>query len=519
MKLALEVEAIARDSRVPWPTRRLAALVFETLLSRTRNRRFWIERLGATDDDWRRLSRNRRIHRLTSFDDFVAASDHECRLIFARYLFSVDDVVARIEAHLRRSAGERDSGPHGQFAAEAERATKALPAMERAIVEHLAKEIHWVAPQTPRTINALVENPAGTVVLTIKPPGSDVEIEIKRAGRPRARPLVIRRGGKIPTSHRLDGGSMHRHLVFEAKNSAFLSRVYREIHGVEAPICRTVAISRIAAGGAIEAMEPAQAIQLGTTSFRLDVVERYLRPRGGADGRFADTLLDEIVADYEPPRLRWRSHGQYVAAAFRANRARASATYVSALAQVGTFWGTLLGLRGYSVGESFVARNSGLRKVWQGGKWRVRVIFMDHDALSFASVGVDAFRPREPISNAELDGRQILGARGELAYLRDIYRAPSAVQQRGTEAFRAAMKRAYDRTHEAMASMPYYFEPSFVATLHDWDDVVRSYLRTNTTRASRARLTIRGYPPEVADEYVSTVTKQARFLRRVSFLF
>src|SRR5207244_4032558 len=199
----------------------------------------------------------------------------------------------------------------------------------------------------------------------------DTEIEIKRAGRPRARPLVIRRGRKIPKSHRLDGGSMHRHLVFEAKNSAFLSRVYREIHGVEAPICRTLAISRIVADGAIEAMEPAQAIQLGTTSFRLDVIERYLRPRGG---------------------------------------------------------------------ESFVARNSGLRKVWQGGKWRVRVIFMDHDALSFASVGVEAFRPHAPITNAELDARQILGARGELVYLRDIYRAPAAVQRRGTEAFRAAMK-------------------------------------------------------------------------------
>jgi hypothetical protein len=33
------------------------------------------------------------------------------------------------------------------------------------------------------------------------------------------------------------------------------------------------------------------------------------------------------------------------------------------------------------------------------------------------------------------------------------------------------------------------------------------------------RLTIRGYAPEIADEYMATVTKQARFLRRVSFLF
>jgi hypothetical protein len=34
----------------------------------------------------------------------------------------------------------------------------------------------------------------------------------------------------------------------------------------------------------------------------------------------------------------------------------------------------------------------------------------------------------------------------------------------------------------------------------------------------RARHTIRGYTPEIADEYVLTETKQARFRRRVSFL-
>jgi hypothetical protein len=37
--------------------------------------------------------------------------------------------------------------------------------------------------------------------------------------------------------------------------------------------------------------------------------------------------------------------------------------------------------------------------------------------------------------------------------------------------------------------------------------------------AHRAGLTNRGYTPEVTDEYVSTVTKQAQFLPRVSFLF
>ena len=44
-------------------------------------------------------------------------------------------------------------------------------------------------------------------------------------------------------------------------------------------------------------------------------------------------------------------------------------------------WGTLLGLRGYSFGESFVARNVGLRTIWSQGEWSVRLVFQDHDNL------------------------------------------------------------------------------------------------------------------------------------------
>lgn len=439
--MTLEAEAIARDSRVPWPTRCLAALVFETLLSRNADKKFWTARLGADDDVWRRLARNRRIHETTSYDEFVAFSRQECRLTFARYLFSAGDVIAQIERHLRRGVGERDLGPHGQFAAEAERAVAALPAMERAIVEHLAAGVWWVAPHTPQAINALVENPAGTVVVTIKPPGSDVEIEIKRAGRPRARPLTVRRH-RVP-SHRLDGGSMYRHLVFEAKNSAFLSRVYREIHGVEAPISRTVAISRLRPVGGYR---PAQAIQLGTTSFRLDVVERALRGR-----RNAEIILDEIVDD-----------------------GRAGKTYLSLMQQIGTFWGTVLGLCGYSQGESFVVRNVGLRNV--GG--RVRVIFMDHDALSFASVCVDAFDPAA-IEKMQHDATHV---RRELAILRRIYGVSPAVERRGLARFRSALTSAYARTRDAMWTMPHYFRPSFLATLPDL-----RFLASIARRASAGR--------------------------------
>jgi hypothetical protein len=82
--------AIARDRRMSWETRCLAALVYETLLP---------------EDDY--LARNRRIHRLArrrddeAFDDFVAFAKHECRLLCAREFFSADEVIARIEERVR----------------------------------------------------------------------------------------------------------------------------------------------------------------------------------------------------------------------------------------------------------------------------------------------------------------------------------------------------------------------------------------------------------------------------------
>jgi hypothetical protein len=458
--------AIARDARVAWETRCLAALVYETLLPEDA-----------------RLARNRRIHRLAArtddeaFDDFVAFSKQECRLLCAREFFTADKVIARIEAHVRCDKGERDLERHGQFQAEAERAVAALPAMERAVVEHLAAEVHWVSAQTPAAINALVEQPRGTVVLTVKPPGSDCEIEIKRAGRARARPLAINRRPIAP-SHRLDGGSMYRHLVFEAKNSAYLSKIYREIHGVEAPICRTVSIAKVPM---LKSLNPAQAVQVGTTSFRLDFIARSLRGRA-VQRRDVDSILDEILPRYDPPR----AQAGYVDAAFRANRRRADATFIDLHKQIGTFWGTLLGLRGYSEGESFAVRNVGLRNVWDGKRWRVRVIFMDHDALSFAPVSA------RTIHKAWQDAKQVVGARGELVCLREIYRVGPAVERRGHAAFRAAMKEAYRKTRAAMRAGD------------EWDEAVRAYLRRRRVRQPH---------------YAAAARQEWRLLKRIAFLF
>ncbi|MEA2490840.1 MAG: hypothetical protein QOH21_2632 [Acidobacteriota bacterium] len=641
--LALELESLARDAALRWPLRRIAALMLETALFRIKDddpeeRRFWIERLGLVDTTdlarqgykadepmtaqlWRRLARLRRVHRLTlksdrGLSDYLQAAKRECRLTLARSLFSVDEVIARIEQDVRRSSGQRDPGRYGQFAPEAERAIEGLPAMERTILEHLGRDatIRWASKTTTSTINGLVEYPITTVVLTVKPPGSTTEIEIKRAGRPRDLPLDVvwcRDNWVVPSSHHLDGGAMHHLLTFEAENSAFFSRIFREVHGFDASMSRTIYISRIfgvstpdgeadlldyftsrrvfgkrfmdmrwnvrqvvktltshaketfeepanemmLTGSFIGRIKPAQAIQVGTTSFRLDRLERYLGAKGAEryfkEGvridydaedarRFADEILDEVLCEYEPPRVAWRSHAQYVAAAFRvpANRARANRNFVAVLAQLGRFWGTLLGLRGHAQGESFVARNAGLRSVWADGEWQLRLVLMDHDSMAFSSVGADYYRPRRSVKNQAKDAKYVLGGyfnrdrkvRGDIAYLRDIFRTSKWTERQGMAAFRTAMKQAYDATQATIlgrADLSRFFRASFIEKLRDWDELVSSYLATPQTRsartawkaASRAHLATRGYSADIVDEYVGTVTDQAKFLRRIGFLF
>ena len=143
---------------------------------------------------------------------------------------------------------------------------------------------------------------------------------------------------------------------------------------------------------------PAQGILCGSSSFRLDKAVKYLSADGpdeyfhrglqveyhALDAKLlADDVLEEVLGVYDPPDVKYQGHDHYVATALAVprNRARANAVYLSLLKQIGKMWGTLLALRGYSFGESFVARNVGLRTIWRQGKWCVRLIFQDHDNL------------------------------------------------------------------------------------------------------------------------------------------
>src|SRR5262249_20624395 len=123
--------------------------------------------------------------------DFIAASRQECGLSLARYLFQPNAVAERIRAQVRRSAGEPASSRSVCMAGEAQRRLARLPRLERRLLRGMmaTRETYWVAEGTSLRINALVEHPIGTVVLVVKPPGSGLEIEFKRAGRRHELPL------------------------------------------------------------------------------------------------------------------------------------------------------------------------------------------------------------------------------------------------------------------------------------------------------------------------------------------
>ena len=250
---------------------------------------------------------------------------------------------------------------------------------------------------------------------------------------------------------------------------------------------------------------PAQAIVCGSSSFRLDLVANYL----SADGpeayfrqglrteyqppdakRLADDVLDEALGVYHPPGVRYQDHAQYVAAALATprNRARANAVYRSLLEQIGTMWGTLLGLRGYSFGESFVARNVGLRTVWSRGEWLVRLVFQDHDNLVVPDESQEEFWPVKAMHPTMLDDWYIQGCDGNVNpgivwnALERIYRPDAALRESGRRRLRAAIKRAYTKTQAAMQSDPRVrarFHKRFIERLRDWDAVARIYLTRN----------------------------------------
>ena len=646
----------APGSGLPWETRRLAVLMLENQLLKLApdDAGEWnllLTRLGLKTSNGpavrasvlkegyttteprgfvaelrRRLARLERVHEracapAVSRDallDFASLSRRECKLSLARYLFTPEEVVGRILALVRTSKGVADIDPFmpAYVADEAAHALAVwLPDYEAQILRALCETawVYWVSDATGAEVNSLVEYPLTTVVLVVKPPGSCVEFEFKRAGRRGAHPLgvVYRRAGgaAVPASHRLDGGSGQEGLRYEAHSAARLSRVYRLAHGTEAPVPQY--LSRISihnvpvAGGQASTLDyfsdpdvfgegfrgmrsamdeavaafgreyganlpevpvvvgrtmqflsyatPGQAVLAGTSAFRLDRLAAYLSPGGARayfDGlkaeytaraarRFADEVLEEVLCVYSPPRAAYRSQRQYVGAAFgvAANRARADENYLSVLRQVGRMWGTLFAIRGHSMGESFVARNVGLRSVWEGGRWRIRLIFMDHDNLQTNECTPRDFQAVGILKSLSADDVFIWGGpdddshgNNEMRSLKLIYRPGVETVEEGKRLFHEEARAAYRATHAALereAELRPLFDEGFLGRIRDWDEVIAGYLRARAAdggldvwrEESRGALTRKGYEAGLVESLLLSVESYSDLLAKYGYLF
>jgi hypothetical protein len=569
-----------------------------------------------------RLSRLNRVHLAISgsetsneaLADFVYASRADCRLSLARYLLKPSEVADRIIDNLNQSLGVKDlvALNQPQVSREIEHCLERLPRFESEILSALCdgSRIYWVSDATSSEINSLVEYPLNTVVVVVKPSGSQVELEIKRAGARGNRPLDVvfeRDGYEVPSTHRLHAGSMAYYLRWEAGAAAALSKIYRLIHGAEAPISRTLSVSTIYTvpvngqhqhivdyfsnlNGTRDADEvrramreslrafrddemgmvetpalpgdfglatqflaqvvPTQSILMNTSSFRLDRLESYLSPEGAdiyfSQGlkraftasearRFADELLDEILGIYISQGLHYQSYDQYVSSALAHsdNRARADMNYLSIMHQIGKFWGTLIGIRSYSYGESFVARNAALKSVFEDGEWRVKILFLDHDAMFLTGVRTNDFGPLYAIPNIVIDEKYIFGTsniRGSVESLGAIYRVNETVASAGHSALNTALRTAYRRTQDELCNnslLQGCFASSFVERIRDWDQIVARYLsvRNDPSKVDLWKdettlfLQEKKYDDGLIRQHLLCIERYPNFLQKYSFLF
>ena len=561
-----------------------------------------------------------------TLEAFAAAARSECRLPLARYLFTPAEVLERIAGQVRVSRGVASPlwMAGGLATAEAGRALSRLPPYEAAIARALCESslIYWVADGTDSRFNSLVAQPPATVALAVRPPGSCLELEIKRSGCRGPHPwnVIVRRDGEVlPFTHRFAGASMLLALRRDASHSSRLAAIYRRVHATEAPLGSMLALAAVygvpsgtaeehvldyfsqpaAFGAGYRAMRdamrelvascrhaapgwhtaeldtelgltlqflhhypPGQSILCGTSSLRLDRVARYLSASGAAAERehgagpeaaggsrrkgrhvreLTDDLLDEVLGLYVPPRVPYRGQRAYVAAAFAvpANRARADRIYYTLMRELGRLWGTLLAVRGFSHGESFVSRNVGLRSAWEDGRWRVRIVFMDHDNLTLPGRGEDAFRPARALPGMELD--EIYAYRrvqpkvpyqpiGVAEFLARIYRIGRAEARAGKAALRRELARAYHRTQAAVrrhADLRALFHPAFVRRLGDWDEIARLLIGTPPggeqgaafAEGVRRLLAGKGYREELVEEHLAAAQDRAEQVRRFAFLY
>ena len=246
-----------------------------------------------------------------------------------------------------------------------------------------------------------------------------------------------------------------------------------------------------------------------------------------------------MLGCYEPPADQYRNHEQYVTAALSApaNRARADEVYLSLIKQIAKFWGTVLAVRAYSSGESFVARNVGLKSFWNQGRWDVKIVFMDHDALVIPNPRNGRFFAHGNVPNMRLDERYIWGratperfAASEVGCLQSIYRVNPDLDEQGQKVARVELRAAYGKTqHELLANpeLQRMFSKGVVEHLRDWDVLVDGYMQMNGDKAAasswkrkmKKMLVAKGYRKGMFAAYIEVIEKNREFLTQNSFLF
>src|SRR5208283_3809113 len=151
----------------------------------------------------RRMGRLRRVHQAiqtencgrVAWEYFLRAARDEPKLTLARYIFSPEEVVRKIESELLVSKGVEDtiSRLANQSAARWCEVPIDAPEYEKEILRRLCagRRIFWVSERCCSELNGMVEYPLTSAVVVIKPPGSDLEFEIKRAGTRGTRLLTV----------------------------------------------------------------------------------------------------------------------------------------------------------------------------------------------------------------------------------------------------------------------------------------------------------------------------------------
>ena len=240
---------------------------------------------------------------------------------------------------------------------------------------------------------------------------------------------------------------------------------------------------------------------------------------------------------YHSPDVRYKNQEQYVAAALSltANRVRANEVYLSIVDQIAKFWGTLLGLRMHTRGESFVARNVGIKSYWEKGEWKVKIIFMDHDAVTLHGPSEHFFWADSAIPTMTLDESYIWSRNPrhfptcQLGYLQRIYRIGKETDRKGDEIAHRSLKDAYIKTRSALQTnqrVRSLFHKRFLERLLDWDIFVDGYLSMNGNKEGskfvkkmKERLEKHGYKAGAFDRMGETVEKNREFLEKYSYLF